>query len=104
MNRIAIAAFSLTLLAAPAFAADEPVEPYDFTIDLSGADTREGAERIYADIRRQAVRVCGGVQSGPVSRKVRECRAEVAENAVEAVNAPLVTALWQDDSLRFAQR
>lgn len=104
MNRIAIAAFSLALLAAPAFAADEPVEPYDFTIDLSGADTPEGAARIYADIRRQAVRVCGGVQSGSVPRKVRECRAEVAENAVEAVNAPLVTALWQDDAVRLAAR
>lgn len=105
MTRIAIAALGLTLLVAPAaLAADEPLEPYNFAIDVSGADTPEGAARIYADIRRQAVRVCGGVETGGVPRKVRACRAEVAENAVDAINAPLVTALWRDDAVQLAQR
>lgn len=104
MIRIAAAALSLALLAAPAaFAADEPVEPYDFAIDVSGADTPEGAARIYADIRRQAVRVCGGVDA-TVTRKVRACRAEVTENAIDRIDAPLVTALWRDDAVLLAQQ
>lgn len=103
MTRIAIAAFSLALLAAPAFAAEEPLEPYDFSIDVSAADTPEGAARIYADIRRQAVRVCGGVAAS-ATRKVRECRAAVAENAISAIDAPLVTALWREDAVLLAQR
>ncbi len=103
MTRIGIAAFSLVILAAPAFASDQPKEPYNFSIDVSDANTPEGAARVYADIRRQAVRVCGGVNTD-ASRKVRECRAGVMENAVEAINAPLVTALWRDDAVLLAQQ
>lgn len=107
MTRIAFAAVSVAfaLIAFPAFAQDEPIEPYNFNLDVSGADTPEGAARIYADIRRQSVRVCRALEiDGTVTRKVRACRAEVAENAVEAVSAPLVTALWQDDAVLLAQR
>jgi UrcA family protein len=105
MSRIAIAALSFALLAAPAaFAGGEPMEAYNFNLDLSDADTPEGAARVYADIRRQAVRVCGGVKSGSLSRKVRECREEVRANAVAAANKPLVTALWQGDAVLLAER
>lgn len=103
MSRIAIAAFALALVAVPAFAAGEPVEPYNFSIDRSAADTPDGAARIYADIRRQAVRICGGVNAD-ATRKVRQCRAEVIENAIEALNEPLVSALWRDDAVRLAQQ
>lgn len=105
MSRLAIAAFSLVLLAAPAaFAGEEPMEPYNFNLDLSDADTPDGAARVYADISRQAVRVCGGVQSGALSRKVRECREEVRANAVAAADKPLVTALWRGDAVLMAGR
>jgi UrcA family protein len=106
MIRIAAAAFSLALLAVPvAFAQEEPVEPYNFNLDVSDAGTAEGAARIYADIRRQSARICRALEvDGTVTRKVRECRAEVAENAVQTVNKPLVTALWQGDDLRLAQK
>lgn len=106
MSRIAIAALSVALLASTAaFAQEEPLEPYNFSLDASDAGTPEGAARIYADIRRQSVRVCRALEiDGTVTRKVRACRAEVAEKAVEAVDAPLVTALWQDDTVMLAQR
>lgn len=105
MSRIAFAALAFALFAGPAVAQDEPLEPYNFNLDVSDADTPEGAARVYADIRRQSVRICRALEvDGTVTRKVRACRADVAANAVEAVNAPLVTALWQDDSVRLAQR
>ncbi len=105
MSPIAIAAISLALFAAPAaFASEEPMEAYDFKLDLSDADTAAGAARVYADIRRQAVRVCGGVRSGGLSRKVRDCREDVRANAVAAANKPLVTVLWRSEAVLLAER
>lgn len=105
MSRIALAALAVALFAMPALAQEEPLEPYNFNLDLSDADTPEGAARVYADIRRQSVRVCRALESdGVISKKVRACRAEVAKNAVEAARKPLVTVLWRDDAVKVAQR
>lgn len=105
MFRISIAAIAFALTVIPVAAQEEPREPYNFNLDVSDADTPDGAARVYADIRRQSVRVCRALEiDGTVTRKVRACRAEVAENAVEAVNAPLVTALWREDAVQLAQR
>lgn len=106
MPRLAIVASCLALLVAPgALAGAEPTEPYNFNLDLSDADTPEGAARVYADIRRQAVRICRALEiDGTVTRKVRECRAEVRANAVAAADKPLVTALWQGDAVLLAER
>lgn len=105
MSRIAIAALSLALLAAPAVAQQEPLEPYNFNLDLSDADTADGAARVYADIRRQAVRICRALEiDGTVTRKARECREEVRASAVAAADKPLVTALWRGDAILIAER
>ncbi|MFZ5616574.1 MAG: UrcA family protein [Pseudomonadota bacterium] len=104
-----ILAAMLAAFVAPAFASDEAppeVTAYEFALDLSGADTPDGASRIYADIRRQAARVCSPLEmDGMTSAASRKCRAEVVSNAVRAVDRPMVTALWrQDDAERIAQR
>ena len=105
MSRIAVIALGFALLAAPAIAQEEPMEPYNFNLDLSDAETPEGAARIYADIRRQAVRICRALEvDGAATRKVRDCREEVRANAVAAADKPLVTALWRDDAVLTAER
>jgi UrcA family protein len=105
MSRIAVIALGLALLAAPAIAQEEPLAPYNFNLDLSDAETPEGAARIYADIRRQSVRICRALEvDGTVTRKVRACREEVRANAVAAAGKPLVTALWRDDAVLLAER
>ncbi len=105
MPRIAIFALGLALLAAPAFAQEEPMEPYNFNLDLSEADTPEGAARVYADIRRQSVRICRGLEAdGTVTRRARACREEVRANAVAAAGKPMVTALWRTDAILVAER
>lgn len=104
-----ILAALLTALVAPAFASDETPEgmtPYSFELNLADTETPDGAARIYADIRRQAARVCSSLSRNDIPDKLaRECREDVVSNAVRAVDRPLVTALWrQDDAERIAQR
>lgn len=110
MQRLTLAIFCL---AAPtmAFAKDaipDDKTPYAFELNVTDAQTPVGAARIYADIRRQAVRFCRTLEtpSGGVTRKVRACRGEIVENAVRQVAAPRVTALWSADQSdkRYANR
>jgi UrcA family protein len=91
-----IAAFAV--LAAPAVA-ENGKTPYQFELDLTGADTPAGAARIYSDIRRQAVRVCSPLlsQDQMLTKAARECRAEVIAEAVKAANQPLVYEAHRQD-------
>lgn len=98
---------ALVAVAAPAaaIAGEPPLTPYEFSLDRAGAETPEGAARLYADIRRQAARICRPLEGDAgVNRMTRDCRNEVIANAVAAVDAPLVTALWRDDEIRLANR
>jgi UrcA family protein len=106
MSKQAVAILAAFIAAsAPAAYAEEEATPYDFSLDTAGADTPEGAARIYADIRRQAVRICRPLEfDGGVSARVKACREEVRRNAVEAVDAPLVAALHREDETRLAAR
>ena len=101
MKKTIIALTTLTVLATPAFAAapgtsDETA--YEFQLDISDADTPDGAARIYADVRRQAARVCSPLEAdGMLNKATRECRSDVIEETVRAIDAPLVTAEWRED-------
>lgn len=106
--KTAIALFAaLAALAAPAVA-ETGKTPYDFKLDLAGAETPEGAARIYADIRRQAVRICRALHPRDLmpTPAALECRASVIENAVNAADRPLVSQAHQQDQAerRFASQ
>jgi len=102
-KRASLAIAAVIAVSAPAAYAAEETTAYDFSIDAAGADTPEGAARIYADIRRQAVRICRPLElDGGVSARVEACREEVRRNAVEAVGAPLVADLHREDEIRLA--
>lgn len=101
MKKTIIALATIAAFATPAFAAatassDETA--YAFNLDVSDANTPDGAARIYADIRRQAVRVCSPLEAnGMLNAATRECRSDVIEETVRAIDSPLVTAEWRDD-------
>lgn len=95
---------TLALVAAPAFAfahdrADADRTAYHFQINAARADTPVGAARVYADIRRQAVRVCRPLEQpkGTATKAARACRRDVTAKAVRDAGKPLVTALWRED-------
>lgn len=98
---------TLALAAVPALAlaagnSNAARTAYEFRLNAEGADTAEGAARIYADIRRHAVRVCRPLEQprGMATEETRACRREVTENAVAALGAPRVAALWREDEKR----
>lgn len=96
---LALAFFALAALPGAA-AAEAPKTAYAFEIDLAGAETPEGAARVLADIRRQAARVCSPLNAadGMLTKASRECREDVAENAVRTIDRPLVSALWSREN------
>jgi UrcA family protein len=100
--KYAFALFALMAAAAPAYAGadDKDLTAYEFRLDVSGADTPEGAARLYADIRRHAVRVCRPLEAtgNGVTTAVRQCRQEVAASAVRAIDNPRVAALFEADT------
>jgi len=100
--KYAFALIALMTAAAPAHAGPDEADltAYEFRLDVSGADTPEGAARIYSDIRRHAVRVCRPLEASGngVTRAVTRCRHEVAGNAVRALDNPRVAALFEADA------
>lgn len=99
--KYAFAFIALMTATTPALAGpdERDLTAYEFRLDVSGADTPEGAARIYADIRRHAVRVCRPLEASGngVAKAVTQCRQEVAANAVRALDNPRVAALFKAD-------
>ncbi|MDJ0920199.1 MAG: UrcA family protein [Henriciella sp.] len=87
-------------LAAPAFAETSNVETvtaelyYDHTV----LNTPEGATATYASLVKQAKEVCR-VDLYGFNHYDRRCVATMAANAVEKINAPMLTAVYEGSKL-----
>jgi UrcA family protein len=98
MNRpLLLAAALACALAAPAFAGEArsiPVQRADLNLQ-----SEAGAEVMLARLERAAERVCG-VANGRIDLAThnlgRACVEETIANAVDSLDAPLVTALYED--------
>lgn len=83
-----------SLLALPA-AAWEPSAPVTFAYDLDHTllSTREGANRVYLDLRRQARDECRvlGLPSPHLDSVDRDCVAELVDKVVTAADSPALS-------------
>ncbi len=88
---VAFAAVVTTAVMQPAEA--QSTETYAFTIDVAKADTRPGAQAIYAAIIGEASRQCRSKRRSWAGRRVfLECRDAIIDHAVAMVDMPLITA------------
>lgn len=75
------------------------------TVDYSAYDLNasRGAKAVYGMLKSASRQVCEYDTFRGRTRAQRECASETLASAVDAVNAPLVTAFYQDDT-RFNGR
>ncbi len=103
----AITAAGLAFAALPAQAEQNGVETRSLVVSHADIDLRSeaGAAIMLQRLERASRRVCdGGPRRRPLAeiRQIRACRTETLENAVNALDAPLVTALHHGHGMRLA--
>jgi UrcA family protein len=93
--RIAAAALLFAVLAAGAQAADVPQVHVKYA-DLN-LNTAAGATVLYRRIRGAADQVCGVSSDRDLARvtQAKACAAHAVADAVAAVNAPILTSIYQ---------
>lgn len=90
---IAFAAAALTVTAAPAALADDPVAVASKRVSLAGMDlaTTQDAQKLYRRLRHAAKDVCA--YSSATRVYSQECARQALDASVAELNAPAVDAL-----------
>lgn len=70
----------------------------------SNLTTESGARAVHAQLRRAANQACGPMDLRDLRQvaAVRECRQRAVDEAVAAINAPMLTAVHSGAPLRYA--
>ena len=113
-STVAVVATGLGLASAGAsarFSEHEGLRQQAVRYNVADLKTREGADAMYSRLRRAAEIVCGGLEAEQfvkIGRDYRACRAETLANAVQEVNRPLLTQVYdshvKNGSLAAAHR
>ena len=92
------AVFSIGVFAAPAMADTLVTEPVTMTYDTTALNENGAVELVLQDLQRQAHIACMSIRPLLNTETVDEaCVTDVMEQAVEAIDSPILTAAFQQN-------